>query len=110
MRDYFLRLADQVDDSGDRSSCFLVNSALELARHDREVRDRINRHFDAIEGRLRDALERALQAGELPPGRNPSRLAGLLMTNIWGLRVLASTGPTGGRARAVVEQLLETLD
>lgn len=106
----FLRsLATAVESGEVQGSCLLVNSALELARHDDEIREHVNRHFAIIERALADALRHAQDQGEIAADRNCDELASFLMNNIWGLRVLAGTGPPMGRARQIVEQILLVL-
>jgi TetR/AcrR family transcriptional repressor of nem operon len=91
-------------------SCLLVNTALEQARLDAGVRRRVKQHFDSIEALLRDALETAARAGELPPEKDPASLAAFLMSSIWGLRVLGATQAPPERANRIVDQVLSTLD
>lgn len=106
----FLRsLATTVESAEKQGSCLLVNSVLELARRDDEVRAHANRHFALIERMLADALRRAQDQGELAADRNCDELASFLINNIWGLRVLAGTGPQPGRAQQIVGQILSIL-
>lgn len=100
--DYFDRLAEDIERKRGRTSCFLVNTVLELSRRDTEVRQHINRHFAAIQSAFADALKDACAKGELDASTDCDALAGFLMNNIWGLRVLAGTKPVPGRARQVV--------
>jgi TetR/AcrR family transcriptional repressor of nem operon len=89
--------------------CLLVNTALELGRHNPKVQQRIRGHLEAIEAGLRQALEAARSAGQLGAGRSPAALARLLMTTIWGLRVLGGTGADVGQAELVVDQIVAIL-
>ena len=109
IRQYFHSLAATIESDEGRQSCLLVNTVLELARHDDEVRHRINHHFQVIEKNFIDALQRAQERGELPRDRDCHGLAAFLMNNIWGLRVLAGTGPQPGRAKKIVNQVLAAL-
>ena len=72
--------------------CLLVNTALELGRHNAGIRERVASHLAGIETRLRQALEEAESQGGLAADASPGALAKLLMTTIWGLRVMAGTG------------------
>jgi TetR/AcrR family transcriptional repressor of nem operon len=110
IRGFFRRLAGDIGDPQARRSCLLVNSVLELARRDAAVQQRVNRHLDAMEGLFRHALETAQTNGELAPDKDAAALAAFLMSNIWGLRVLAGTDPAPERVQAVVEQLPALLD
>lgn len=108
IRDYFRGLAGTTSRS--RNSCLMVNTVLELGRHNDTVQKRVKQHLEAIERLFRDALTTAQSRGELPADRDPQALAALLMTSIWGIRVLNGTAPEARRTRAVVEQLLRILD
>ncbi len=110
IRSYFRQLAAYVADPQAERGCFLVNSVLELGRRDAAIGASAKRHFDVIEAKFRNALTGAQTAGELAPDKDPRALAALLMSSIWGLRVLGATAPDAERARGVVRQLLQLLD
>lgn len=110
IRNYFLQLAASVADPEARRSCFLVNTVLELARQNKNVRQRVNTHFSAIEACFTEALTAARDAGELSADRDPSTLAAFLMSSIWGVRVLGATDPSPARADAVISQVLNLLE
>lgn len=106
---YFDELADTVEKKRGKTSCFLVNTALELAQHDVQVRRHINGHFAEIQSVFVDALNHAQAIGEIDASRDASALAAFLMNNIWGLRVLSGTKPAPGRARQVVDLVKKVL-
>lgn len=110
IRAHFRQLAEDAANPGAERSCLLVNSVLELGRHNRTVQQRVTRHLDTLEALFRGALEAAQAKGELSADKDPAALAAFLMCNIWGLRVLGGTAPTPERAEAVVRQLLALLD
>ena len=107
--EFFRHLAATVAGPSGKRSCFLVNSALEVARHDKAARKLIHTHFQSIEGLFRDTLERAQAEGYLAPGKDPASLAATLMVFIWGMRVLGATNPTPARTEQLVAQVLELL-
>ncbi|MDJ0834054.1 MAG: TetR/AcrR family transcriptional regulator [Gammaproteobacteria bacterium] len=98
---YFDQLVERIETQSEQTSCFLVNTVLELSRRDSEVREHINKHFAQIESIFVTALEHARAKGELGTDTDCEALAAFLMNNIWGLRVLAGTQPTPGRAQQV---------
>jgi TetR/AcrR family transcriptional repressor of nem operon len=110
VRDYFQRLGESAADPESRRSCFLVNTVLELARRNKQLEQRINHHFEAIEYCFRTALEAARDRGELSADTDTAALAVFLMSSIWGLRVLAATGAEPARSNAVISQVLKLLD
>lgn len=92
-----------------RRGCLLVNSALEVGRSDSDVQARVSRHLGRIEAALRAALQQAQDDGVLAEGKSPAVLARFLMTTIWGLRVLGSTGASARDAKLVVAEALSVL-
>jgi len=106
IRQYFQNLANDISGHGNKPSCLLVNTVLEVARDNAAVQARVNQHLDKIETVFRQALESAQRQGDLKPDADPGALASFLMCNIWGLRVLAGTTPNPDKIMAVVEQIL----
>ncbi len=106
---YFDRLADDIEKKRGKTSCFLVNTVLELSQRDAQIRKRINRHFADIQSAFVEALQAACAKGELDADTDCDALAGFLMNNIWGLRVLAGTKPASGRARQVVKLVKQAI-
>jgi len=110
IRGFFLEQArDAAGDNGKRS-CFLVNTVLELARRDNEIREQINVYFKQIEALFRRRLKQAQACGELGADKDPKTLAAFLLNNIWGLRVLGGTAPSLRRAQDIVKLVLSVLD
>lgn len=110
IRNYFRQLAQTTSNPNAERSCFLVNTILELARQNKNVRLRVNTHLEAIEYCFQTALEDAQVAGELSAEKDPAALAAFIMSSIWGLRVLGGTGPSPSRTDAVIQQVLKILD
>ena len=110
IRSVFLGLAVDSSGAGAKRSCFLVNTALEVARHDKVIRARVNAYFKEIEALFRAAIERAQEQGELSNDKNAKAIAAFLIVNIWGLRVLGVTKPSYSRAKMIVSQMLSVLD
>ena len=105
---FFAELAGQGGDAR-RRGCLLVNSALEVGRSDPAIQAHVSHHLAAIEQRLCAALERAQTDGLLAADASPAVLARFLMTTIWGLRVLGSTGADARTMKQVVAQALRVL-
>ena len=110
IREFFRKLAGDASGPEAKRSCFLVNTVLEVARHNPRVQERVNHHLNLVEALFRQALEAAREQGELPADKDPAALAAYIMTGIWGLRVLLAAGAHPKRAETVVEQLLALLD
>ncbi len=110
IRAFFQQLADDIAAGRGRRSCFLVNTALELARDNKAVRVRVNRYFERVEACFRRQLEMAQACGELDVERDPAELAAFLVSSIWGLRVLQGARITPSRAQIVIKSILACLD
>lgn len=106
---FFDRLAEDIEKKHAKTSCFLVNTVLELSQRDAQIRRRINRHFAEIQSAFVDALEDAREQGELDVSTDCDALAGFLINNICGLRVLAGIKPAPGRALQVVDFVKKVL-
>ncbi len=109
VRAFFRQLAASAAEPDAMRSCFLLNTVLEVARHDPEVRARTSHHLDAVEALFRQCLESAKERGELGTDADPKALSAFIMTNIWGLRILLAAGADPQRVRLVVEQVLQVL-
>ncbi len=84
--------------------CLLVNTALELAPHDPEIRALIGDSLTAVEAFFRDRIEAAQVEGTVPPGRDPAGTARSLLGLFLGLRVLVRAEIDGAAVRAVVAE------
>jgi TetR/AcrR family transcriptional repressor of nem operon len=97
-------------DDPDRRGCLLVNSALEIAPHDREIGAEIAARLGEIEAFLHRAVSAAQADGSVPPGRDPADLARLLLGVILGVRVLARATPQRALLEGTVRPALALLD
>src|SRR6516165_3059071 len=79
---------------GDRRGCLLVNTALEAAPDDPELRQEVAAQRD----------------GSIPPGRTPEDLARLMLGVTLGLRVLARSTPERELLEGVARPALALLD
>jgi len=110
IRRFFDQLVARDGEGRTGRGCLLVNTVLELGRHDVEVQARVKSHLAEIEGVFQGALEEAQTQGRLAPDESPDVLARFLMTTIWGLRVLGGIETDAQQARLVVDQALSVLD
>lgn len=89
--------------------CLVVATAMELAAHDAEVKQRIGRFFSAMRMRLAATLARAQAAGELVDGVDPESAAHMLLCFVEGMRVVAKTGSDRATSQAMVDMLIQRL-
>lgn len=91
------------------AGCFLVNCALELAPHDRQVREVVTKTLAAHAGLYRSLMDDAKSRGELPKRYDTARHAQALLALVVGMRVMARGGLPAGAIRAVRAQAEELL-
>ena len=95
---------------GDRRGCLLVNTALEAAPEDPELRAEVGARLAEIEAFFRRAVTAAQRDGSIPPDRAPEDLARLLLGVTLGLRVLARSTPERELLEGVARPALALLD
>lgn len=106
---FFTRFCDELESDDIGKGCLMVNTMLELATEDDEIRDRISNYLSLVEQHFHTALVKAQELGEIDKQRDAADLATYLMTNIWGLRVLSSKRPEHRKYEAVVNNILISL-
>lgn len=89
--------------------CLMVNTMLELATEDDEIRERVGGYLDTVEDYFQQAVKQAQVEGTLGSEQTPEELSAFLMTNIWGLRVLSSKRPDHKIYDAVVANIMRAL-
>lgn len=94
----------------ERRGCFLINSALEVAPHDRELGAMIAGRLGEIEAFFRRSIKAAQAEGVVPSARNPADLARLLLGVLLGIRVLARSKPDRSLLEGVARPALALLD
>jgi TetR/AcrR family transcriptional repressor of nem operon len=94
----------------DPRGCFLVNSALEVAPHDAEVRATIATRLGELEAFFLRTIRAGQADGSIAHGRPAEDLARLLVTTVMGLRVLARLRPEAEVLRGATRQVLALLD
>jgi TetR/AcrR family transcriptional repressor of nem operon len=94
----------------DRRGCLLVNTALEAAPDDPELRAEVAAHLAEIEAFFRRAVTAAQRDGSVPPDQPPDDLGRLLLGVTLGLRVLARSLPNRELLESVTRPALRLLD
>jgi TetR/AcrR family transcriptional repressor of nem operon len=82
--------------------CLLVNTALELAPHDTEIRDLVTAAFEGVEAFFCDRIEAAQAAGTIRADIDAAHIAQTLLGLFVGLRVLMRAGATPDAAPAAI--------
>jgi TetR/AcrR family transcriptional repressor of nem operon len=94
----------------EKRGCFLINSALEVAPHDRELGALIADRLAEIEAFFRRSIEAAQVDGAVPRGRVAKDLARLLLGVLLGIRVLARSRPERALLEGVARPAFALLD
>jgi TetR/AcrR family transcriptional repressor of nem operon len=94
----------------ERRGCFLINSALEVAPHDRELGAIIAERLGEIEAFFRRSIKAAQAEEAVPRDRVPKDLARLLLGVLLGIRVLARSKPDRALLEGVARPALALLD
>jgi TetR/AcrR family transcriptional repressor of nem operon len=94
----------------ERRGCFLVNSALEVAPHDRKMAAFIADRLAEIEAFFYRSIKTAQAEGTIPRDRAAKDLARLLLGVLLGIRVLARSKPERVLLEGVARPALALLE
>jgi AcrR family transcriptional regulator len=109
LRAVLLDWAEQASGGSGRKGCLITHLAQELVPGDPAVTDRIQRHFQQMDGFLADALDRVRAEGQLAPGVPVPSLANLLAACLQGMRITGKLGPHPTHSAEVALSLLRLL-
>ncbi len=93
-----------------RKGCLIANTAMELAPHEKEIRERVASALGGLEEAYYQVLIRAKKQGELRKDQEPRALARYLTTMMQGVIVMHKAGTTAEALREIVETGLAVLD
>ena len=94
----------------ERRGCFLINSALEVAPHDKELGSLIADRLGEIEAFFYRSIKAAQSQGTVPPHCVAKDVARLLLGVLLGIRVLARSKPERALLEGVARPALALLD
>lgn len=81
----------------ERRGCLIANTAVEFAGRDEVVEHLVRRALDRQEAAFRSTIEEGQRLGEIDPGLDASAVAGLFVTTLNGIRVVAKADPAAPR-------------
>ena len=110
IRQYIEEIIRHSVNDPERRGCFLINSALEVAPHDRKLRAFVADRFAEIESFFRRSIKAAQAEGTVPQNRAAKDLARLLLGVLLGIRVLARSKPQRALLEGVARPALALLD
>lgn len=108
--DFFEQKIDLAIGDRHRRGCFLVNSAMEIARTDIDIAICINDHLDRIQQAFRYAIESAQRNREISDRLDPDRLSHYLTCSLQGLCVTFRLNPDRESLRNTVQVILSVLE
>ena len=107
---FFGEIIDRSLNDAQRKGCMLVNSALEVAPHDPEFRRVVTGMLEQVEAFFRRCIESGQHDGTIAAVQPAGQLAGLLLSVLLGIRVLARTRPERVLLEGLVQPVYDLLD
>ena len=96
-------------ESGECRGCLVTNSIVEMAPHDKEVREIVQSMVNRVEKEFKDALDRAVEDGEISPDSNTRAMARFLNSTLQGLVVMGKASASRAVLKDVVKIASTTL-
>lgn len=107
---FFRELVSHTLSDPDHRGCLIVNSALEVAPHDAELRTVIASYLGEIEAFFARCLEQLKRGGDLSPNVDPQDTARLFVGVLLGVRVAARAKPERALLEGMVRPALALLE
>jgi TetR/AcrR family transcriptional repressor of nem operon len=92
-----------------RLGCLLANAALEIAPHDAEIAAVVADRMGELESFFRRCVAAGQRDGSISSDVDPADVAGLMLTTVMGMRVLARGFPNRTVLEGTVRQALRVL-
>ena len=109
IRAYFSAILDSLSDPSGKRSCFMVNSLAEKAGTDREINTCVMKNVANLEAAFKQALERAIELGEIESSRDPQVLAEFLVNTVFGMIILGKGKVNRDRFARTIETMMGAL-
>jgi TetR/AcrR family transcriptional repressor of nem operon len=110
IRAFFRELVSRTLSDPDQRGCLIVNSALEVAPHDAELRAVIASYLDEIEAFFGRCLNQLRENGDLSSSLDPNDTARLFLGVLLGVRVAARAKPERALLEGMIRPALALLD
>ncbi len=89
--------------------CFVVNTCIELAPHDTEIRTLLRAHVRRVEGLYERALQKGIDEGSFCSDLDVPRMARMIQTLMFGMQSRARAGLSRAEAQNLVQHAFELL-
>jgi TetR/AcrR family transcriptional regulator, transcriptional repressor for nem operon len=110
VRKFIEEIIEHSANDRERRGCFLVNSALEVAPHDKKLGALIADKLGELEAFFARSIRKAQAAGSVPRQQGAKDLARLLLGLVLGIRVLARVRPERALLQSLARPALALLD
>lgn len=90
--------------------CFLVNTAVELAKHDTKAIDWVHLRWTYTEQLIRDLIVEGQQSGEFSKSLDAEGLSYYFINALIGLRVMVKTVSDREKLRQIIEMNMSVLE
>ena len=110
IRQVFRAFADNVSERGGNRGCFLTNTALELAAHDREVRKIVANGQEEMQVFFAGMIDKGKAQREIPQRVQTQETARGLLASLLGLIVLTRSRPERALLDAIVDDAMQRLE
>jgi TetR/AcrR family transcriptional regulator, transcriptional repressor for nem operon len=110
IREFIEEIIDHSVNDRERRGCFLVNSALEVAPHDKKLGRLIANRLTELESFFERSIRKAQAEGSMPRQRGAKDLARLLLGLVLGIRVLARVRPERALLQSLARPALALLN
>lgn len=89
--------------------CFMVNTAIELSSHDKEIAELVSENNQSVEDALTSVIEKGQHLGQFKTALPARALARFIFSTISGLRVSARSGAGSSVLEDIVRVALSAL-
>ncbi|MFB9843532.1 TetR/AcrR family transcriptional regulator [Mucilaginibacter ginsenosidivorans] len=90
--------------------CFVVNSCIELARHNEQVAKIVTEHQQNMEELFTKAIQRGIKTGDIPSGKNAKALSRTICNTISGIEVDARYIRAKQHFADIIDNVMELLN
>jgi len=105
----FNNIITQDDSNTISKGCFIVNSGIELAAHDKEIAEIVNQNKINVESVLKTAIKKGQKLGQISKAHKAEELARFIFNNVSGLRVAIKSNKEKKELKEVVNLCLSVL-
>lgn len=103
------KMVEFLDDSPSPMGCLAINSLIELAPHDSEVKAIMVDHIDRMRSSLCEAVTQAQACGQISKARPPELVTAMLMTMLAGVGTTIKTGINKTDAQMLIDAQIDAL-